>query len=70
MNTTTLDARELIPVDYRLKSTEELEELKRSIMHSINSAEAGLQLWHREYTAIRIELATRVLNEVEASHEQ
>lgn len=63
---TTIDRRELIPIDYKLKTTDELEWLKKSIMHSISGFEDGIQALHREYTAIRIELATRSLNELEA----
>lgn len=62
----TIDPRELMTKDYRLVPTEELEELKHSIMSSIQVAERSRNLWHREYTAIRIELATRKLDEQEA----
>lgn len=63
---TTLDQRELIVKHYELMPTDDLEQLKRSIMHSIQVSEQSNALWHREYTAIRIELATRSLNELEA----
>lgn len=67
---TTIDTRELMLKDYSLMDTEQLEALKSSIMHSIQHAEAGLTLWHREYTQIRIELAKRNLATMEALEPQ
>jgi hypothetical protein len=63
---TTIDQRELIVKHYELMTTDDLEQLKRSIMHSIQVSEQSNVLWHREYTSIRIELATRNLNALEA----
>lgn len=65
MTPQTLDRRELIPMDYNLESTEFLENLKASIMHSVVRSDLAQQALHRELTAIRLILATRRIVERE-----
>lgn len=68
--TTKLDTRELITMDYKQEPTDRLERLKLSIMHEINTTDERNAVLHREYNSIRIELATRALNEMEGQQQQ
>ena len=63
--TTQLDRRELIPMDYSLLDTDQLEHLKASIMHSVIQSDIGQQALHHELTQIRLVLASRRIVERE-----
>lgn len=60
-----IDPRELIPFSYEQMTTEELEQLKTSVMHSVVRSDLAQQALHRELTAIRLILATRRIVERE-----
>lgn len=54
-----LDTRALIPFNYEQMDTDDLIELQRSIMHTIQINERSTTALNREYTAIRLVLAGR-----------
>ena len=50
---------------YKNLSTHTLLQLRQSVMHSIQLNDESHETLHREYTSIRIELATRNLDAME-----
>ena len=48
----------------------ELQQRRASIMHSVIQGETAISYWNKELTAIRIELATRRIEERKQEAEQ